>query len=233
MAASVKLGGTIPVGFNGAISPKLKACVSQDCQNITFSDVTLLSSPANPFGWTTDLAETPRPRIAKAFSEIRIIVTNSSGTEVINQIVLGGTVNFFPAISDFNDNMPLSTTVWGLEDGVYSINYQFTYQESGGFYGDPTNSLALEGKTVESKMTQVITCNAQNEVKDLWLKYLNDCCHANREKALEAEALLFAVEAAAACADEYNASRIKSALDKILTLDSDKCNVCEHSKCKC
>jgi hypothetical protein len=226
---------TVPAGFNGAISPKLKACVSQDCKNITFSDVTLLSSVTNPYGWTTNAAETPRPRILTAFSEIRIIVTNTSGTEVINQVVYGGTLNLFPAISDFNDNMPLSTTVWGLEDGVYSINYQFTYQNSAGFYGDgdPDNNLALAGKVVEAKMSQVITCNAQNEVKDLWLKYLNNCCSANRDKALEAEALLFAVEAAAACADEYNASRIKETLDKILALDSDKCNVCEHSKCKC
>lgn len=224
---------TVPVGFNGAISPKLKACVSQDCNSITFSDVTLLSSVANPYGWTTDVSETPRPRILNAFSEIRIIVTNTSGTEVINLVVYGGTLNLFPAISDFNDNMPLSTTVWGLEDGVYSINYQFTYQSSGAFYGDPDNALALAGKVVEVKTTQVITCNAQNEVKDLWLKYLNDCCSANKNKALEAEALLFSVEAAAACADEYNASRIKEALDKILALDSDKCNVCKHSKCKC
>lgn len=224
---------TVPVGFNGAISPKLKACVSQDCKNITFSDVTLLSSVTNPYGWTTDPSEMPRPRILTAFSEIRIIVTNTSGTEVVNQVVYGGTINLFPAISDFNDNMPLSTAVWGLEDGVYSINYKFTYGNSGGFYGDPENALALEDKVVEAKMNQVITCNAQNEVKDLWLKYLNDCCSANREKALEAEALLFAVEAAAACADEYNASRIKGALDKILTLDSDKCNICKHSKCKC
>ena len=96
MAASGKLGGTVPVGFNGAISPKLKACVSQDCQNITFSDVTLLSSPANPFGWTTDGSETPRPRFIRAFSEIRIIVTDSSGTEVINLIVYqnGSNINF-------------------------------------------------------------------------------------------------------------------------------------------
>ena len=34
----------VPVGFNGAISPKLDVCVSQDCNTITFSDVTLLSS---------------------------------------------------------------------------------------------------------------------------------------------------------------------------------------------
>tara|TARA_R100001463_G_scaffold100934_1_gene155377 strand:- start:1585 stop:2265 length:681 start_codon:yes stop_codon:yes gene_type:complete len=224
---------TVPVGFNGAISPKLQACVSQDCKNITFSDVTLLSSVTNPYGWTTDLAETPRPRILTAFSEIRIIVTNTSGTEVINQVVFGGTLNLFPAIADFNDNMPLSTAVWGLDDGVYSINYKFTYAEVPSSIGDPDDDLALAGKVVEAKMNQVITCNAQNEVKDLWLKYLNDCCSANRDKALEAEALLFSVEAAAACADEYNASRIKEALDKILLLDSDKCNVCKHSKCKC
>lgn len=224
---------TVPAGFNGAISPELKACVSQDCNSITFSDVTLLSSVANPYGWTTDGSETPRPRILGAFSEIRIIVTNTSGEEVINQVVYSLPVNMFPAIADFNDNMPLSTTAWGLADGVYSFNYQFTYQSSGAFYGDPENTLALAGKVVEAKTNQVITCNAQNEVKDLWLKYLNDCCSANRDKALEAEALLFSVEAAAACADEYNASRIKEALDKILALDSDKCNVCKHSKCKC
>ena len=192
-----------------------------------------MSSVTNPFGWTTDSSETPRPRILTAFEEIRIIVTNTSGTEVINQVVYGGTLNLFPSISDFNDNMPLSTTVWGLDDGVYSFNYKFTYRNSGIFYGDTDNNLALAGKVVEAKMNQVITCNAQNEVKDLWLKYLNDCCSANRDKALEAEALLFSVEAAASCADEYNASRIKEALDKILLLDSDKCNVCKHSKCKC
>lgn len=232
---------TVPAGFNGAISPTLKACVSQDCKSITFSDVTLLSSVANPFGWTTDTSETPRPRILTAFQEIRIIVTNTSGTEVINQVVFSGSVNAinsFPAISDFNDNMPLSTTVWGLDDGVYSFNYKFTYKAASA-YGDsssgttPGNTLGLANKIVEVKTNQVITCNAKNEVKELWLKYLNDCCSANRDKALEADALLFSVEAAASCADEYNASRIKEALDKILALDSDNCNVCTHSKCKC
>ena len=199
----------VPIGFNGAISPTLKACVSQDCAQITFSDVTLMSSVSNPYGWTTDSSATPRPRILTAFSEIRVIAKSSLGEEVINMVVYAPPVNYFPAVADFNDNMPLATTTWGLDDGVYTFTYRFTYQSSGAFYGDSENALVLAGNTVEVVTTQVITCNAQNEVKDLWLKYLNDCCSANREKALEAEALLFAVEAAASCADEYNASRIK------------------------
>jgi hypothetical protein len=235
---------TVPAGFNGAISPTLKACVSQDCKSITFSDVTLLSAVANPFGWTTENVGI-RPRILTAFQEIRIIVTNTSGTEVINQVVFSGSVNginSFPAISDFNDNMPLSTTVWGLDDGVYSFNYKFTYKAASAYGDGPTgsggtstagNTLGLENNIVEAKTNQVITCNAKNQVKELWLKYLNECCSSNRDKALEADALLFSVEAAAECADEYNASRIKEALDRILALDSDNCNVCKHSKCKC
>jgi hypothetical protein len=223
----------IPSGFNGAISPKLNACVSQDCQNITFSDVTLLSSPANPFGWTTDDSETPRPRILTAFSEIRVIVKSSVGEEIINQLVYSLPINYFPAVNNFSDNMPLFTAFWNKPDGVYSFIYRFTYTNTGSSYGDPDNALGLQGHYVEQVFNKVITCNSENTVKDLWLKYLNDCCGSNKHNALEAEALLFAVQAAASCADEYNASRIKDALDKIIALDSSKCNVCQHSKCKC
>ena len=223
----------IPSGFNGAINPKLNACVSQDCQNITFSDVTLLSSPANPYGWTTDSSETPRPRILTAFSEIRIIVKNTLGEEVINQIVYSPPINYFPAIPDFNDNMPLLNTIWGRPDGVYSFTYRFTYTNTSILYGDLDNSLGLQEHFVEQVFNKVITCNTENVVKDLWLKYLNNCCGSNRDSALEAEALLFAVQAAASCADEFNASRIKESLDRIITLSSGKCNLCKSTKCKC
>lgn len=224
----------IPSGFNGAISPKLNACVSQDCQNITFTDVTLLSSPANPFGWTTDSSETPRPRILTAFSEIRVIVKNSSGVEVINLLLYSPpSINFYPSISSFSNEMPLTTYTWGLPDGVYSFTYRFTYKNTSSSYGDPDNLLALQGHYVESSYNQLISCNAKNVVKNLWLKYLNNCCGSNRDNALEAEALLYAVEAAAACSDEFNASRIKESLDKITALSSGNCSLCNSSKCKC
>ena len=224
----------VPAGFNGAISPKLDVCISQDCKNVTFSDVTLLSSVANPYGWTTDLSETPRPRILSAFKEIRIIAQNSSGSEVLNLVVYNPpTLNFFPALADFNDNMPLSTAVWGLDDGLYSFTYKFTYQEAPGLIGDADNELALAGNVVEQKFNKLVSCNAANAVKDLWLKYLEECCDANRDNALEAEALLFAVEAAGACADEFSAGKIKEALDKILAIGSSSCNPCKTTKCKC
>jgi hypothetical protein len=224
----------LPPGFNGAISPKLNVCVSQDCQNITFSDVTLLSSPANPFGWTTDSSETPRPRILTAFSEIRVIVKNSSNQEVINLLVYSPpNINFYPNISEFSNEIPLTTYTWGLPDGVYSFTYRFTYRSTGLSYGDPDNLLGLQGHYTESIYNQLITCNTKNAVKDLWLKYLNNCCGSNRDNALEAEALLYAVEAAAACADEFNASRIKESLDRIIALSSGKCNLCKSTKCKC
>lgn len=224
----------VPAGFNGAISPKLDVCVSQDCNSVTFSDVTLLSSVTNPFGWTTDSAESPRPRILSAFKEIRIIAKNSSGSEVLNLVVYNSpSINFFPLIADFNDNMPLSTAVWGQEDGLYSFTYQFTYAEAPGLIGDPGEELALAGNVVEQKFNKLISCNAANAVKDLWLKYLDNCCEANRDNALEAEALLFAVEAAGACADEFSAGKIKEALDKILTIGSSSCNLCKSTKCKC
>ncbi len=224
----------VPVGFNGAISPKLDVCVSQDCNTITFSDVTLLSSIANPYGWTTDLSEVPRPRILTAFKEIRVIAQDSSGNEILNLIVYNSpAINFFPSVADFNDNMPLSTAVWGQDDGLYSFTYQFTYQDSPGLIGDGANQLALAGNVVEQKFNKLISCNAANTVKDLWLKYLNNCCSSNRDEALEAEALLFAVEAAGACADEFSAGKIKEALDKILTIGSSSCNLCKSTKCKC
>ena len=224
----------VPVGFNGAISPKLDVCVSQDCNTITFSDVTLLSSIANPYGWTTDLSEVPRPRILTAFKEIRVIAQDSSGNEILNLIVYNSpAINFFPSVADFNDNMPLSTAVWGQDDGLYSFTYQFTYQDSPGLIGDGANQLALAGNVVEQKFNKLISCNAANTVKDLWLKYLNNCCSSNKNEALEAEALLFAVEAAGACADEFSAGKIKEALDKILTIGSSSCNLCNSTKCKC
>tara|TARA_B110000046_G_scaffold63895_1_gene71364 strand:+ start:1848 stop:2531 length:684 start_codon:yes stop_codon:yes gene_type:complete len=224
----------VPVGFNGAISPKLDVCVSQDCNTITFSDVTLLSSIANPYGWTTDLSEVPRPRILTAFKEIRVIAQDSSGNEILNLIVYNSpAINFFPSVADFNDNMPLSTAVWGQDDGLYSFTYQFTYQDSPGLIGDGANQLALAGNVVEQKFNKLISCNAANTVKDLWLKYLNNCCSSNKNEALEAEALLFAVEAAGACADEFSAGKIKEALDKILTIGSSSCNLCKSTKCKC
>ena len=224
----------VPVGFNGAISPKLDVCISQDCSNITFSDVTLLSSVANAYGWTTDPSETPRPRILSAFKQIRIIVKDSLGSELLNLIVYNPpSINFFPSIADFNDNMPLSTAVWGQADGLYSFTYQFTYQDAPGLIGDPNNELSLAGNVVEQKFNKLISCNAANAVKDLWLKYLDNCCGSNRDEALEAEALLFAVEAAGACADEFSAGKIKEALDKILTIGSSSCNLCKSTKCKC
>lgn len=224
----------VPAGFNGAISPKLDVCVSQDCNTITFSDVTLLSSIANPYGWTTDLSEVPRPRILTAFKEIRVIAQDSSGNEILNLIVYNSpAINFFPSVDDFNDNMPLSTAVWGQDDGLYSFTYQFTYQDSPGLIGDGSNQLALASNVVEQKFNKLISCNAANTVKDLWLKYLNNCCSSNRDEALEAEALLFAVEAAGACADEFSAGKIKEALDKILTIGSSSCNLCKSTKCKC
>tara|TARA_R110000744_G_scaffold198170_2_gene317389 strand:+ start:437 stop:1120 length:684 start_codon:yes stop_codon:yes gene_type:complete len=224
----------VPVGFNGAISPKLDVCISQDCSNITFSDVTLLSSIANPYGWTTDPSEIPRPRILTAFKQIRIIAKNSSGIEILNLVVYNSpTLNFFPSIADFNNNMPLSTAVWGQDDGIYSFTYQFTYQEAPGLIGDADNQLALAGNVVEQKFNKLISCKAANVVKNLWLKYLDNCCGSNRDEALEAEALLFAVEAAGACADEFSAGKIKEALDKILTIGSSSCNLCNSTKCKC
>jgi len=224
----------IPSGFNGAISPKLDVCVSQDCQNITFTDVTLLASPANVYGWTTDASETPRPRILTAFSDIRVIVTNSAGQEVINLLLYSPpTVNFYPEISEFSDKMPLTTYSWGLPDGVYSFIYRLTYRNTGLSYGDPDNTLGLADHFVQATYNKLITCNSKNAVKDLWLKYLANCCGSNRDAALEAEALLYAVEAAGACADEFNASRIKESLDKIMSLSSNKCLLCKSSTCKC
>ena len=229
----------VPAGFNGAISPKLDACVSPDCSSITLSDVTLLSSVANPFGWTTDTAESPRPRILTAFKEIRVIITNSSGNEVVNVIVYAppsadsAGINFFPSIDDFNDNMPLSTVTWGQDDGLYGFTYQFTYLDSGGSFGDPDNELGLQENIVKQEFNKLVTCKSQNAVKDLWLKYLDNCCDANRDDALEAEALLNAVEAAGACADEFKAQKIKDALDKIIALSTNSCTICKTTKCNC
>ena len=227
----------IPAGFNGAISPSLDVCVSQDCANVTFSDVTLISGIANPYGWTTNPSATPRPRILSAFSEIRIIANNSSGTEVLNLVVFSTpSINFFPSIADFDDNMPLSSVPWGLADGVYSFTYKFTYSESPAMIGydqDNDGNLLLAGNTVEHTFNKLISCQASNAVKDLWLKYLESCCGSSKETALEAEALLYAVEAAGACADEFSAGKIKEALDKILALGSGSCNLCNATKCKC
>ena len=65
------------------------------------------------------------------------------------------------------------------------------------------------------------------------VKYLDNCCDANRDDALEAEALLYAVEAAGACADEFKAQKIKDALDKIIALSTNSCTICKTTKCNC
>lgn len=225
----------VPAGYNGAIDPKLKACISQDCNLITLSDVTGITSVSTPNGWL-QTGSPPYPRRLIAFNLITVSITNSSGTQVGNLIVYNGVgngVNLFPDVQDFSNEMPLATIQWGQPDGVYSFTYTFTYYNPSNIYGDPVNLLGLAGKSVVQQFNQVVTCNAQNAVKDLWLKYLNNCCSANKQNALEAEALLHAVNAAAACADEFNAVKIKTALDKILTISTGSCNVCSSSKCKC
>ena len=229
----------VPAGFNGAISPKLDICISQDCNSITFSDVTLLSSAANPYGWTVDGSANPRPGYLTAFSEIRILASNSSGTEVLNFVIYSASsnINFFPEIINFDNNMPLSSATWGLDDGMYSFIYQFTYADNASLIGYdpeiPADNLMLAGNVVEQNFNKLITCHAANAVKDLWLEYLENCCGSSKENALEAEALLFAIEAAGACADEFSAGKIKEALDKVLTIGSGSCNLCNATKCKC
>jgi len=220
----------LPPGFRGAISPKLKLCISQDCSSAVLSDITGLQDAGTPYGWNLTL-DIPNPRKLAAFSNISSTITNSNG-DVINTITYYSTgVNLFPDV--FTNEMELASIPWNQPDGIYVVSYQFQYSAFPADYGDALDTLGLAGKTVSVTFNQVVSCNARNTVKNLWLAYLNDCCASNKEKALEAEALLFAIDAAAACADEFNASRIQEALAKIIELDSSKCNVCQTSKCKC
>jgi hypothetical protein len=224
----------IPAGFRGAISPKLKMCVSQDCSSAILSDITGLQDAATPYGWNLSL-DTPNPRKLSAFNGITAIIADSSGN-TLNTIKLyvatGGvvSVNYFP--DTFTNDMELVSIPWNRPDGIYTVTYRFSYSTEFDGY-NPGNTLGLAGQDVVVTFNQVISCAARNSVKNLWLAYLNDCCSANKDKALEAEALLYAIDAAAACADEFNASRIQEALAKIIELDSSKCNVCQTSKCKC
>ena len=224
----------IPPGFRGAISPKLKLCISQDCSSAVLSDVTGLQDAATPYGWNLTL-DSPNPRKLDAFIGIICSIKDSSGDPINNTTLYSSGItdstNLFPDV--FTNEMELASIPWNQPDGIYVVNYQFSYSSFPANYGDPENVLQLAGKKVLVTFNQVVSCNARNVVKNLWLAYLNNCCASNKEKALEAEALLFAIDAAAACADEFNASRIQEALAKIIELDSSKCNVCQTSKCKC
>lgn len=223
---------TVPPGFRGAISPRLQMCISKDCSIATLSDVTGLQDVATPYGWNLGL-DIPNPRKLEAFANITCSIADSQGTVLhsLTPYVNYGASSLFPDV--FTNEMELASVSWGQPDGIYTVTYQFDYGAFYEYYGDPENFLELAGKSVIVTTNQVVTCNAQNSVKNLWLAYLKDCCSANKDKALEAEALLYAVEASAACADEFNASRIQEALAKIIELDSGKCNVCQTSKCKC
>lgn len=223
---------TVSPGFRGALSPRLQMCISKDCSTATLSDITGLQDASTPYGWYLGL-DIPNPKKLEAFSLITCSIADSQGAVIssltLYNVLLG--INLFPEV--FSNEMELASITWQQPDGIYTVTYSFTYTEDSDLYGDPEDSLELAGKSVIVTTNQVVTCNAQNSVKNLWLAYLKDCCSANKDKALEAEALLYAVEASAACADEFNASRIQEALAKIIELDSGKCNVCQTSKCKC
>jgi hypothetical protein len=223
---------TIPPGFNGAIAPKFKFCISQDCSTAKFVDTTGISNSITPFGWVPINTTPPFIRNIIAFSEIKVEVKTINNEILYSTYVYlsSASINLFPTI--FSNEMALFSTPWGLDDGIYIVEYIFKYSDNPSDYGDPDNTLTFAGKTVVCKTNQIITCRAKNQIKDLWLKYLKECCPSTAEKALEAEALLLAVEAAASCGDEFNANSILNSLQKIMNLGKG-CAKCPPSNCKC
>jgi hypothetical protein len=222
---------TIPPGFNGAISPKLKVCVSSDCSSVKFYDTTGLTNSGTPFGWVPENTTPPFIRNIIAFSEIKVVLKSLQGEELISTIVYNPSlgVNMFP--STFTEEMVLFSTTWGQPDGIYIIEYIFKYQDDSTIYGDPTNALNLASKYVVCTFNKIVTCKSKQLVTKLWLKYIKGCC-SDLEQALEAQALLYAVEAAAACGDEFNADSILKSLHKILSLEKN-CSPCKSNSCKC
>jgi hypothetical protein len=197
----------------------VEICFTNTCEKVKVTDVTGMYHPEdNPTGWYNfDAEEGEEGYVALTeFDTIYLEVYDTADPdELLGTIILRqGAFSAYPESDVAEADMVLGEFDWPYGDGVFDIYYIFESSDE-----------IIQGYVQESFHQFYNDCAATNCVNALWLKYFQSCNTNDQVKdmAMEAEALLMAAKAAAACVNTIGADKINEVLTKI----------CEIADCDC
>lgn len=191
-----------------AFQPVITACLKNNCKVLEITDATdVYNSSSNSKGWE-DASTLLAANVSTAYIKISYPGddTPSQTENVTSQISNPVTGTFV-----FNDIFPSGTS---FEDGYYEILYEIT---------DTSDNI------YSYKLRVYFTCNARCCINKLWETYAESVCgncdcdaSDDMDNALEAEAMLDALNSSASCLNTTTRDNILTMINRIC--DSEDCN---------
>lgn len=187
---------------------KLKAelCISNNCSKIKFTDNTgLYNNTTNVNGWSNTLVV--GNLLLSQIIEARMTMVKLGETSIISFPLKSLSVNLYPI--EATPEFSFTEFDWTGGDGIYTFTYEVR--------------VTLPDIITNYTANILITCEAEQCLNKLWVKYAESGKDVDKEKAIEASALLKGAKALYYCNGLQSSASVIKTLTKICKISNEDC----------